>query len=152
MDKKVVFRKLAGAAIFILLLALVLLLLSYWFYPQQSEDITMQDVKPNGILAEDDNTIDVILFGDSEAYTAFSPMQMWRDEGFPSFVCASSSQYISLTESFVHQALEHQKPKLVVLETYAFYRKMRSDNAFITRIENMFCLCGLFVDAVLYFQ
>ncbi|MBQ3431317.1 MAG: hypothetical protein IJG23_00880 [Clostridia bacterium] len=140
MDKKVVFRKLAGAAIFILLLALVLLLLSYWFYPQQSEDITMQDVKPNGLLAEEDNTIDVILFGDSEAYTAFSPIQMWRDEGFPSFVCASSSQYISLTESFVHQALEHQKPKLVVLETYAFYRKMRSDNAFITRIENMFSI------------
>lgn len=137
--RKTVARKLIGAVIFILLLLLVLLLLSHWFYPQQ-EDLTMQDVKPNGVLAEPDNSLDVILYGDSEAYTAFSPVQMWKEQGFPSFVCASSSQYISLTESFVHQSLEHQKPKLIILETNAFYRKMHSDNAFITRIENMFSI------------
>ena len=137
-DKKLAIKKMIGAVIFILLLALVLLLISYFFAPQKDKSITMQDVKPNGILAEKDQTIDVILFGDSEAYTAFSPIQMWRDNGFPSFVCASSSQYISLTESFVHQSLEHQSPKVIILETNAFYRKMRSDNAFITRIENMF--------------
>ncbi|MBE6817578.1 MAG: hypothetical protein E7517_00260 [Ruminococcaceae bacterium] len=137
-DKKLAIKKIIGAVIFILLLALVLLIISYFFAPQKDKSITMQDVKPNGILAEKDQTIDVILFGDSEAYTAFSPIQMWRDNGFPSFVCASSSQYVSLTESFVHQALEHQTPKVVILETNAFYRKMRSDNAFITRVENMF--------------
>ena len=143
MDKKKVkpvVQKIIGSIIFILLLALVLLLLSYWFAPSKSEDITMQDVKPNGVLAEPDQTLDVLLFGDSEAYTAFSPVQMWKEQGFPSFVCASSSQYISLTESFVHQSLDHQSPKVVILETNAFYRKMRSDNALITRLENMFSI------------
>ena len=139
-DKKTAARKLIGAIIFILLLLVILLLLSYWFYPQKSENVTMQEVKPNGILAEPDNTLDVLLFGDSEAYTAFSPVQMWKEQGFSSFVGASSSQYISLTESFVRQSLEHQKPKVVILETNAFYRKIRSDNAFITRIENMFSI------------
>lgn len=131
-------KKIIGAIIFILLLALILLLLSRLFYPQKGEDLTMQDVKPNGVLAEPDDTLDVLFFGDSEAYTAFSPVQMWKEQGFPSFVCASSSQYISLTESFVHQSLEHQNPKVVILETNAFYRKMHSNNAFITRVENMF--------------
>lgn len=137
---KTVAKKSIGAVIFILLLATIMLLLSHWFYPQKSEDLTMQDVKPNGVLAEPDNTLDVIFFGDSEAYTAFAPVQMWEESGVPSFVCASSSQYLSLTESFVHQALEHQQPKVVILETNAFYRKIRSDNAFITRIENMFSI------------
>ncbi|MBR2589748.1 MAG: hypothetical protein IKE65_02365 [Clostridia bacterium] len=136
-DRKFAIKKIIGAVIFILILFVLLLLLSHWFYPQKNEDLTMQDVKPNGVLAEEDNTLDVILYGDSEAYTAFSPVQMWKEQGFPSFVCASSSQYISLTESFVHQSLEHQKPKVVILETNAFYRKMHSNNAFITRMENM---------------
>ena len=125
---------------FILVLLLILLLLSYAFKPKNASENHLGDVKPNGLLAEPENTIDVLFFGDSEAYTSLSPIQMWSNAGFTSFVCASSSQYISLTQSFVEQSLEHQKPKVVVLETNAFYRKMRSDNAFMTRLENMFSI------------
>lgn len=138
--KKELTKKVLTIIPFFLILALVLALLSYLFMPSKSEKREIRDVIPNGLLAEEDNTIDVLFYGDSEAYTTFSPMQMWDEKGFSSFVCATSSQYISLTESFVHQSLEHQKPKVIVLETYCFFRKMKADNSLITNIENTFSI------------
>lgn len=140
MKKEIIRKRIFGTVSFVLILLVVLLLLSYAFSPQKPENVTMQNVKPNALLAEPDNTIDVLFLGDSEAYASFSPIQLWNEKGFPSFVCATSSQYVSLTESFVHQAFEHQSPKLVVLEPYSFYREMHSDNALVTRIENMFSI------------
>lgn len=138
--KKELTKKGLSIISFFLILILVLMLLSYWFMPSKSEKHEIRDVIPNGLLAEEDNTIDVLFYGDSEAYTSFSPMQLWDERGFASFVCATSSQYISLTENFVHQSLEHQKPKVIVLEPYCFFRKMKADNSLITNIENTFSI------------
>ena len=140
MKKEIIRNRIFGTVCFIMILLIVLLLLSYAFCPQKPEDVTMQNVKPNALLAEPDNTIDVLFLGDSEAYASFSPVQLWNEKGFSGFVCATSSQYVSLTESFIHQAFKHQSPELVVLEPYSFYRKMHSDNALVTRIENMFSI------------
>ena len=137
-DKKGALKKVFCAVAFILILLLLLLSVSYALQPKSDAQKLMKDIKPNGLLAEKDNTIDVVFFGDSEAYTSFSPVQMWAENGFTGFVCASSSQYVSLTDSFVKDALKHQNPKVIVLEPYCFFRKLRNDNVFMTKLENTF--------------
>ena len=42
----------------------------------------------SGILAEEENTIDTIIIGNSEAYSSIIPMELWKDYGYTSYNCA----------------------------------------------------------------
>ena len=44
----------------------------------------------NGIFGEPGRSLDAIFIGDSEAYSSFSPLQMWEEHGFTSYVSATS--------------------------------------------------------------
>ena len=59
--KKELTKKVLTIIPFFLILALVLALLSYLFMPSKSEKREIRDVIPNGLLAEEDNTIDVLF-------------------------------------------------------------------------------------------
>lgn len=69
------------------------------------------------IQQEPENSIDLLILGDSLSYTALSPMQMWRDYGITSFIGGQSGQKIHETYYILKTALETQSPKLVVIET-----------------------------------
>ena len=69
------------------------------------------------IQQEPENSIDLLILGDSLSYTALSPMQMWRDYGITSFIGGQSGQKIHETYYMLKTALETQSPKLVVIET-----------------------------------
>ena len=75
-----------------------------------------------GILAEPENTIDVILAGDSESYTSFSPVLAQKKYGFTSYVCGSAGQRLFETYELLQEALERQTPKAVVIETNCIFR------------------------------
>lgn len=77
------------------------------------------------IQKEPEDTIDVLFLGDSLAYTSFSPMQMWSDHGFTSFVGSQAGQKIQESYSMLRTALEKQNPKVVVLETNVLFREMK---------------------------
>lgn len=74
------------------------------------------------VQKEEKNSLDVIFVGDSLAYSAFSPMKMWEDHGFTSYVCAQSGQKIQETYSTLEVAFKTQKPRVVVLETSPMFR------------------------------
>lgn len=136
--KRSTVKKIIASVVFFLFGAGMICGLSYCFHPQTIEEQTVKDVKPYGLLAEPEDSLDVIIYGDSEAYSAFSPVQMWNEYGFTSYVCASSNQYITLTYSFIRETLIHQKPKVVFLETNAIYRKMNSSDAFLSTMQSIF--------------
>lgn len=71
---------------------------------------------------EPENTIDVLFLGDSLGYTSFSPMQMWKEQGFTSYAGCQGGQKIHETYAMLETALETQSPKLVVLETNTMFR------------------------------
>ncbi len=67
----------------------------------------------------DQNTTDVLFFGSSHAYYSVSANELWGEYGIPATVLASNSQPFCSSYYLLKDILKHQKPKAVVLETYA---------------------------------
>lgn len=75
-----------------------------------------------GIQNEKENTIDLLVLGDSESYTSVSPVDLWRDHGVTAYICGQSAQKIQETYYMLKTALENQNPRLVALETNVLFR------------------------------
>lgn len=71
-------------------------------------------------LSQPRDSLDVLAFGTSHAFTSFDPSSVWRAKGIPSFVLAGPTQHLNTTRYFIDEALHTQKPKVVVLEMVAF--------------------------------
>lgn len=87
---------------------------------------------------EPKNTIDMIIAGDSESYATFSPLLMYQETGFTSYVCGTSAQRLCDTYSILETAFETQSPKVVVLETNNFFRTSESNDASSDGYESFF--------------
>ncbi len=73
-------------------------------------------------LQEEENSIDVLFFGSSLCYCDVIPAIIWEETGLHSFVMAGPEQTIPTSYYYMAQALQTQKPALMVLEaTGMFY-------------------------------
>lgn len=82
----------------------------------------------SGLMRQPDNSIDVIVTGDSESYTSISPMELWKNYGITSYVAGKPGAKISETKDILEVALRHQKPKVVLLETNNLFRYRASNS------------------------
>lgn len=64
---------------------------------------------------EPTDSIDVLFMGSSPILRGVSPMVMWNQDGFTSYVRASALQAPSVTYGLLEESLEYQNPELVVL-------------------------------------
>ena len=116
--KKLVIR----FVIFMLILFIILLILSRILIPKNNTDESgINNLKAMKILGEGDNTIDMIVYGDSESYASIIPMQLWNDYGYTSFVCGTSGQTLPDTCRIAYDTLKNQSPKIVILESDTVY-------------------------------
>lgn len=90
----------------------------------------------NGIFGEPGRSLDAIFIGDSEAYSSFSPLQMWEEHGFTSYVSATSGQRLTYGYRLLEKALRSQKPKVVVFETNSIYSPIKPDDAVLSLFQN----------------
>lgn len=74
------------------------------------------------ITKEKEQTIDVLVLGDSLSYSSISPMQLWKEKGITSFIGGQPGQNIQETYNMLTTALKKQKPKTVILETNVMFR------------------------------
>lgn len=96
------------------------------------------DAEAHGVLGEPEDSIDVLVLGDSEAYCAFSPLQLWGEQGITSYVCATSGQPLPYTRSLLTQALGRQHPRVVVLETNCLFRSFTPGYALLRGAQDLF--------------
>jgi len=112
--------------VFVLIYVAILMILSKIFIPKNNTleaGIGRRKLDASGIYTEPENTIDVIVLGDSESYNSYIPLELWNQYGFTSYVCGTPAQRISYSYSILKKVFKTQKPKIVILETNTLYTK-----------------------------
>ena len=132
-------KPILGFTAFALGLLLILSGLSYLFVPKgNSTQAGMEEEIANGIQGEPANSIDVVVLGDSESYASISPLLIWKNTGYTSYVCGSSKQYLSYSKTLLERAFENQAPKVVILETLCIYRQIPSKTVVMDEVSRYF--------------
>lgn len=119
-DFKGLIRKIGKAAVFLLILVVILEGLSQLMERlaiKNDELIPPRNKSMVKIRQEEDHTIDVLILGDSLSYSSFSPMQLWNSHGITAFVGGQSGQTIQEAYYMLKNAWKNQAPRVVVLET-----------------------------------
>ena len=108
---------------FLLILALVVGALSWYFYPKNnSPEAGILDYTAHGFLAEPENSLEVVILGDSVPLCAFSPQVIEEASGIQSYVCATTGQTLPKSETFLREFFQNQSPSLVILEANHLYK------------------------------
>jgi len=74
-----------------------------------------------------DGYVDVLFVGSSSMYAGLSPLTMWKTSGVSSQLRASTMQAPHMTYALLEDALNRQKPKLVVLGTLYLFDRYNMD-------------------------
>ena len=102
---------------FVMVFVVILGVLGVAFTPKRSDPgsgITNSNAR--GFYGEPKNSIDVLILGDSNAYSACSPMYIWNRFGIPTYVAAEGFQNVTGASNLLDEVLSCQKPKLVVFD------------------------------------
>ena len=130
-------KNIISCIVFLLGLVCLLALTSVVFRPKDNrESYGMEETRANGILGEPEQTLDVVFIGDSISYCSIVPVQMWRDHGLASYVCATSLQKLYYSREFLDKVFDTQSPQIVVLGTSAIFNEFEQIDGFKNRIEN----------------
>ena len=120
---------------FIIGLILILGLCTYIVIPKNNDFKTgLREYNALGILNERKDSIDIFFVGDSEVYSAISPMEMYRTTGMTSYDLSISAQKLYTCYELLQQALINQSPLVVVLETNTIFRSMDERSVFFSQV------------------
>lgn len=116
---------------FLLGLFIILVLVSVLF--RRKDGLYVYDplsfhVKSSDIKAEPDYSLDILFFGDSEAYSAFSPNYLYSKFGYTSFCCGTAAQKVCDTYALLKENFKTQSPQVIVLETNCLYRDLKPED------------------------
>lgn len=79
--------------------------------------------KPIEYAKQKKNSINVLFVGSSSVHNGVSPMQLYRDYGFTAFDMSYSSATIKLNYYQILNALNNQKPQLIVLDMSEYFNE-----------------------------
>lgn len=115
---------LVRCAVFLCILALLTALFSWYFYPKDnSPQAGIQDYTASGFLGEPENSLDLVILGDSIPLCAFSPQAIAGQAGISGYICATTGQTLPKSETFLREFFRCQSPKLVILEANHLYKE-----------------------------
>ena len=109
------FKKILGAGLIILSIAIGIHVLGYIFRPVDTDGAFYQ-VETFHSLPE--NSIEVIVYGSSKAYRGLCTMELYKKYGIGAYNYGYHWQKINTTNLFIHDSLMTQKPKVALIETY----------------------------------
>ncbi|AEB06561.1 hypothetical protein Corgl_0443 [Coriobacterium glomerans PW2] len=112
---------------------------SYIVEPKNNQaEFGMIEARANGVLGEPDDSIDAVFIGDSEVFSAVSPLQMWGERGFTSYACSTTAQQLCYTRTLLLRALARQHPRVVVLESDCFFYPFTAADGLKREIQDVF--------------
>lgn len=121
--KKNIFNKIVCSLLFISIIFASVVALTFFVRPKvNTKAAGYKHASAMQIAAEEKDTIDVLVLGDSLAYRSISPLRIWQSSGITSYVCGTPSQRLYYSEEFLRLAFEKQNPKVVMIETNAIFR------------------------------
>ncbi len=109
-----IFKPIVFIIIFVLLFQRISLVLQV--YGKEPED---PDRRACLFFSLPDHTVDVLFAGTSHVYCSYIPQKIYNDTGITSAVLATSSQSYQNTYWLLKEALQHQQPKVVVLDIHS---------------------------------
>ena len=130
-------KNILKSTLFLSILLVIIIYMGKIFTPKDNTlESGMNEVRANGILGEKDY-IDVIIIGDSLTYSSFIPIEMYKEYGFTSYVMGTHAQRSHDTYKLLKNALNYQKPKVVVLETNLLFRKYSFNRDMLSKLETI---------------
>lgn len=105
-----------------------------------TEEAGMHEAHAKGFLAEPEDSLDVLILGNSEVYRGVAPLTIWEEYGITAYSCGTNGQILYQTEDYLRRALEHQHPKVVFLETDILFSDHSTLDVVPHRAEELFPL------------
>ena len=109
-------RFLSSGLVFLALLGLILVPLQQVLARKSLTGPWDMTNKVGGFYNEEEDQFQVMFFGPSHAYAAFSPLELWEETGIKSYVFATQQQPLWATYTYIEEALKTQSPSLIVVE------------------------------------
>lgn len=117
---------------FVMTVVVVLLGVSFVLAPKDNtEGSGINNPNAHGFYSEPENSIDVAVIGNSDAYSGFSPMELWNEFGYTSYVGAEGRQLIDSSVAMLQKMLTCQSPKVVILEVDGLFTKTDITDTFV---------------------
>ena len=116
--------RITGTILFFLILAVLLSVLSYGFEQACLKNdliVPLRNKAVYRIKREAEDTVDIVMLGDSLSFSGFTPMVLWGEYGYTGFVCGQPGQKIWEAEDLLRIVLKTQSPKVVILETNGLF-------------------------------
>lgn len=121
--KKNIFNKIICSLLFVSIIFSSVVALTFFVRPKvNTKAAGYKHASAMQVTAEDKNTLDVLVLGDSLAYRSICPLRVWQKSGITSYVCGTPSQRLCYSEEFLRLTFENQSPKIVFVETNAIFR------------------------------
>ena len=80
------------------------------------------------ILGEPENSIDVVVVGDSLSYTSVSPMELWKEWGITAYVCGQSGQTTQESFHMLKEVFKKQSPRVIAMEAHVLFKGQTGSN------------------------
>lgn len=113
------FKRVVYPAIFFFFLTFLISMLSWLFVPERitvTDWVDGRNRNAFSLMNEPEDSIDVLVVGDSESFTSISPYRLWEKQRITSYVCGQTGQHVIEAYNMLKRAYESQSPKLVILE------------------------------------
>ena len=108
-------KNLIRAVSFFAVLVLSVVSFSYMLAPKDNtKEAGIVNPSAHGFYSEPKNTIDVAVIGNSDAYSGFSPMELWKNYGYTSYVSGEGRQTVAQAYVMLNDILKSHKPKVVI--------------------------------------